>query len=282
MIVQGRDCGLVVRVGDGETALPYCEETIREKVCLLTEEAAIEGDGLRRALRVSAGVTGCVVTPLTMGTAPVLLALAFGEAGEADFVSETQGLYRRGLKAVSAEDSLRFDLVQDRGAGGKLYEGCKVTGFELRIMRGEALKLRLDIEGKSGIEQTESYEGRGENGAERFKEDGVRYFINGARNWDIYGLTVAVDKSEGVKTEITIHRILRDGYEFPPVIENLSIIAELFRDKYEERERGRFFLHFSKLLLEADQTAVDSSGAVAGVMRYWCEGMGADVFTASP
>ena len=70
-------------------------ETIREAVSLLVEEGAIEGDGCCRAIRKSGrqaglGVTGCVVTPLTIGTAPLLLYLAMGNAGLPVFVSETK------------------------------------------------------------------------------------------------------------------------------------------------------------------------------------------------
>jgi cbb3-type cytochrome oxidase cytochrome c subunit len=78
MTVQGRDCLIVIKTQYRETGVPYTEETIREAVSLLTEEAAIEGDGSCRAIRKSAGVTGCVVTPLTIGTAPLLLYLAMG------------------------------------------------------------------------------------------------------------------------------------------------------------------------------------------------------------
>jgi hypothetical protein len=50
--------------------VPYAEETIREAVSFLREEAVIEGDGLFRAIRKNGGVTGCVVTSLAIGTVP--------------------------------------------------------------------------------------------------------------------------------------------------------------------------------------------------------------------
>ncbi|MDR1902538.1 MAG: hypothetical protein LBQ88_09695, partial [Treponema sp.] len=76
MLVNGRDC--LIKTQYRETGIPYAEETIREAVSLLTEEASIEGDGSCRAIRKSGGVAGCVVTPLTIGTAPLLLYLAMG------------------------------------------------------------------------------------------------------------------------------------------------------------------------------------------------------------
>jgi hypothetical protein len=148
MPVNGRDCSIVVKTQYRETGLPYTEEMIREAVSFLTEEAAIEGDGSCRGIRKSAGVTGCVVTPLTIGTAPLLFHLAMIIAGLPLFVSETRNLYLYQLNLLPMEDSTRFDLVQKRGGSRKLYESCAVTAFELRINRKEAVKLKLDISGE--------------------------------------------------------------------------------------------------------------------------------------
>jgi hypothetical protein len=141
MLVNGRDCSIVIKTAYRETGIPYTEETIREAVSLLKEEAAIEGDGFCRAIRKSGGVTGCVVTPLSIGTAPLLLYLAMGSAGLPRYVSETRNLYLYKLNLLPMEDSTRFDLVQERGGSRKFYEGYAVTGFELRILRGEAVRI---------------------------------------------------------------------------------------------------------------------------------------------
>jgi hypothetical protein len=61
MKVQGCDCSIVIKTTHRETDIPYSEETIREAVSILQEEAAIEGDGTCRAIRKPCGVTGCVV-----------------------------------------------------------------------------------------------------------------------------------------------------------------------------------------------------------------------------
>jgi hypothetical protein len=107
MLVNGRDCSVIIKTAcvpsgrareEGivwadshppalyrETGIPYAEETIRETVSLLTEEASIEGDGSCRAIRksgqqVGLGVTGCVVTPLTSGRLPCCFTLLWGVA----------------------------------------------------------------------------------------------------------------------------------------------------------------------------------------------------------
>jgi hypothetical protein len=51
MLVNGRDCSIVIKTSYREMGVPYSEETVREAVSLLTEEAAIEGDGSCRAIR---------------------------------------------------------------------------------------------------------------------------------------------------------------------------------------------------------------------------------------
>jgi hypothetical protein len=285
-MAQGANCSIVLRTRFREAALPYAEETIREAVSLLTEEAAIEGDGVRGASRRPCGVTGCVVTPLTIGTAPLLLALALGEAGSLEFVSETRGLYRHDLSLLPAEDSLRFDLVQERGNERRLYEGCRVKAFELRVSRGEAVKLRLDVSGDRNAVTYPYIAPLTVNDEERFKEDGVNYRINGQEHKNIYGVTVSTRKEGsprgggGIKTEIRIHRVLEQG-EIPPLIEDVEITARLFRNRYECRHYGMFRITLDRLVLVSDETVVDCADTVIGPLRYYVAGtVNAEVFTS--
>ncbi|GHV93675.1 hypothetical protein AGMMS50268_41780 [Spirochaetia bacterium] len=287
--VNGRDCCITLKTQYREMGLPYAEETIRGAVSLLKEEAAIEGDGVCGGIRKPCGVTGCVVTPLNIETAPFLFVLALGRSGLPVFVSGTRNLYRHSVNLLAMEGGLRFDLIQDRGTVRTLYEGCKVEGFELRIMRGEAVKLKLDIcNALPGLcfgdhpPVSYSYPERVAvcNG-ERFKEDGVVYRINGIEQKNIYGLTISTHKAGGTQTEVYIHRVLDSLMELPPVIENLEITAQLFRDSYEFRSYGVFRLNLTRLVLMADETSINSGDAVIGPLRYYCAGvLSVDVFTA--
>jgi hypothetical protein len=285
MIVHGKDCRLTIQTVGREIALPYSEETIREAVFVLTEEASIEGNGQRRAIRKPCGVTGCIVTPLTIGTAPLLWALALGEAEPPLFVSETRNLYKHTLRLTPLEDSPVFSLVRERGAERIQFEHCRVCGFELRIMREAAyspgvLYLRLDISGDTPPEPYLLETDGGLAPAERFKESGVRYAINGAEQRNIYGLTVTTEKEGGTKTEVRIHRILEGSEDFPSVIDSLTIQARLFRNCYEWRRAGTFRLTLSRLLLMADETTINAPGTVIGPLRYYCAGsVIAEVFT---
>jgi hypothetical protein len=269
--------------------LPYAGETIREAASVLKEKAAIEGAGVCGGIRKSRGVTGCVVTPLSIETAPFLFVLALGRPGLPVFVSGTRVLYRHTVNLSAMESGLRFDLIQERGPARTLYEGCGVRDFELRIMRGEAIKLKLDIcsalpglcFGDHPPDSPAAY------GGERFKEDGVTYRINGTDYTNIYGLTISTRKAGGTQTEVRIHRALNSATELPPIIENLEITARLFRDRYAHWNQGSllygaFRLTLSRLVLMADETDINSGDAVIGPLRYYCAGdLSADVFNTS-
>jgi hypothetical protein len=252
--------------------VPYSEETIREAVAALVEQAAIEGDGVCRAIRKGCGVTGCVVTPLTIEATPLLLGLALGELGLAVFVSETRNLFRQELRLVPYEDSERFELRQERGEIGKRFEGCGVLGFELRIHQGEAVKLRLDVGGEYGGAPYPAEGGAGFVVGERFKEDGVSYAANGHELRGIYGLTIGVKKIGGTKTEVWIHRVLEGAADIPTAIEKLELTARLYRDGYELGRFGLFRLRLSRLVMVSDETAIDAADAVIGPLRYYCAG----------
>jgi hypothetical protein len=283
MTVYGKDCAIVLKAGGREMSLPYAGETIRETSKVWEEYAAIEGDGLRRVISRPSGVTGCVTTPLTIGTAPLLLALILGRAELPVFVSETRGMFRHGLYLVSSGST--FDVIQDRGDGPKVFEGCGVAGFELRIHRSEtlgpsALKLRVDIAGERPAGVYPYQELPAMDTGERFTEDGVSYEIDGTKRRDIYGLTITTEKIAGTKTIVNLHRVLRSQNNYPAFIEKLTISAHLFRDRYEDRRFGLFRLFLSRLVLLVDETAIESGGAVIGPLRYYCAGgVSAEAFT---
>ena len=290
MKVQGCDCSIVIKTTHKETDIPYSEETIREAVSLLHEEASIEGDGTNRAIRKNSGVTGCVVTPLTIGTAPLLLYLAMGSAGLPVFVSETRNVYHYRLNLLPLEDTECFDLIQDRqGRNEKvkgkserwLYEGCRVKGYELRVMRDEAIKLKLDICGERTpfvYPYTDTFV---RESGERFCGENVTYQINGKEYNNIYGLTLTTKKDGGTRTELWIKRVLDNVSDLPQIIDDIIITAQLLRDKYEQRHFGMFRIFIKRLVLVSDETNVNSADTVIGPLRYYVAGtVSTEVFTS--
>jgi hypothetical protein len=284
MTVNGRDCFIVIKTAHQEIDVPYADETIREAVSFLQEEASIEGDGVCRGLRKSGGVTGCVVAPFTTGTAPLLLYLAMGSAGSPAFISETRNLYKHSLELLPMEDTEHFDLIQDRQMRNerKLYENCRVKSFELRIMRGEAIKLKLEICGErppSVYLYTDTFV---KASGERFSGDYVIYWINDREYKNIYGITLVSKKEGGTKTEIWIKRALEQGPDLPAIIEEMTITAQLLRDTYEQRQYGTFKITLKKLVPVSDETEINTSGAVIGPLRYYMAGtVSTEVFTSS-
>jgi len=289
MLVNGSDCSIVIKTAHHEKDIPYSDETLREDIKILEEKASIEGDGVCRGLRKVCGITGCVVTPLTIKNAPLLLFVAMGAAGTPVLVSETRNLYKYDLNLIPMEDTEGFFIIQDRKNERRIFEGCRVKRFELRIFSNETIKLKLDISGDCiprvyqdlGIVQSQASEMSGTViGRERFHSDFVKYQINGQEYTNIYGLTITAKKEGGTKTKIMIKRALQCGTDLPAVIEDMTITAFLIRDKYECRFFGAFRITISKLVLVSDGTEVNTDGAVISPIRYFVfGGVKAEVFT---
>jgi hypothetical protein len=111
--------------------------------------------------------------------------------------------------------------------------------------------------------------------------DRVTYRINGTEHPNIYGLTIFTKKEGGTKTELWIKRALEQGPDLPGIIDELTITAQLLRDKYEYRYYGMFRLTLTRLVLTADETVVDCADGVIGPLRYYVAGLvQAEVFTA--
>ena len=180
------------------------------------------------------------------------------------------------------EDTDCFDLIQDRRGNKeqrtgnrerRLFEGCRVKGFELRIVRDEALKLKLDICGeRSPVVYPYADTTRSREGGERFSGENVCYQINGKEYSNIYGLTLVTKKEGGTRTELWIKRALERGFELPHVIDDLIITAKLQRDSYEHRHFGMFRIFIKRLVMTSDVTNVNSADTVIGPLRYYVAG----------
>jgi hypothetical protein len=159
-----------------------------------------------------------------------------------------------------------------------VFESCAVTGFELRIHREQAVKLKLDIRGERPPAIYPYTDPLKTEIGERFMGDRVTCRINGTEYHNIYGLTLSVKKEGsphgggGTKTELWIKRSLEQGPDIPDLIEELTITAQLLREKYEYRHYGMFRLTLSRLVLTADETAVDCADGVIGPLRYYVAG----------
>jgi hypothetical protein len=78
-----------------------------------------------------------------------------------------------------------------------------------------------------------------------------------------------------------IRRSLESNNEIPHIIDELTITAELLRDKYEIRRFGTFTITLKRLVLTADETSINSTGAVISPLRYYVAGVvNTEVFTS--
>jgi len=273
MKVNGCNCSLVIKTTQLEMDIPYSDETIREAVSLLEEEAAIEGNGNCSAIRKMTGVTGCVVTPLTIDTAPLLFFLAMGSVWKPVYVSGTRNLYRYSLDILPMEDTIHFNLIQKRGEERRLFVDCRVKSFELRVLRDEAVKLKLEITSDRqpiALLNTESFY---RECGERFSGNYVTYRINGKDYQNIYGITLVSKKEGGTKTELWIKRALEQEADLPHFIDEIIIIGKLLRDKYEGDIFGTFSITLKNLFLKSDETQINSVDTVIGPLRYYVSGL---------
>ena len=281
MKINGCECSIVIKTTHHTIDVPYSDETIREAVSVLQEEASIEGDGNCKAIVKKSGVTGCVVTPITIRNAPLLLYLIMGSAGFPVFVSETRNVYKYQLSLLPMQDTDCFDLIQDRGNERRVFEDCRVQGFELRFERDQAVKIRIDICGDRSAYAylyTNKYD---KETGERFNSNYVDYRINGKKYENIYGLTISCQKENGTKTELWIKRNLDNTFVIPANIEELSITANLLKDRYEERHYGTFRITLKRLVLTSDETNVNSTDVVIGSLRFYVSGgVSTEVFTS--
>ena len=281
MTAFGRDCAIVIRTEHFETDIPYSDETVRRDVSLLEREAPIEGNGARAVTGKVVGTTGCVITPLTIGTAPPLLCLALGSVNKTVPLAVSQDFFRHYMSLGPMEDGERFDIVQDRGGERVLYEGCGVEGFELRMTRGEAVKLRLDVFGDEPPRAFPYADRTERTGGERFHGDNITYCVNGNEHKGIYGLLVTSRRKGGVKTELWVNRALNAGPDIPRLISDFCVTAKLVREKYDKRYFGTFKIRFENLVRVADETNVNAADAVVGAVRYYVSGsVSAEVFTS--
>jgi hypothetical protein len=88
-------------------------------------------------------------------------------------------------------------------------------------------------------------------------------------------------KVGGTKTELWIKRALQTGGDIPGLIEEMTITAQLLRDKYEYRHFGTFRITLKRLVLVSDETEINAADTVIGPIRYYVAGtVNTEVFTS--
>jgi hypothetical protein len=269
-------CDVTLRIGfrGDEYDVPFVSRTVRDRWAVLKEEAGIEGGYVCKSLNMRTGTTGGFTTPVTLETARLLLTLMFGSIDGGVFVTETRGLYRYQLQMKPAGLTECFSIIEEWGMNRKVYPEVVVKSFELRVHREENIMVHFDIDGDTKSVMTQRVVEKAcyhSPAPERFNENGNVYTIDGITCNSIYAITLSCDKTNSLKTQIVLHRILESD-ELPVHINEFTGCFMLFRDKYEAREFGRFSMTLRGLDLVSDETIVSSADAVIGPLRYWVSG----------
>jgi hypothetical protein len=162
-------------------------------------------------------------------------------------------------------------------------------------MRGEALRLKLEITGErspvvypyTAQYQTSEMSDTARGSGERFGGDSVSYHINGREYKNIYGVTLISKKAGGTKTELWVKRAVmrsitsENGNDLPELIKEITLTAQLLRDTYEHRKFGTFRITVKKPVLTSDETEINAPDTVIGPLRYYVAGtVSTEVFSS--
>ena len=284
MNVQGRDCAFTLILGSRLMSLPYSTETLREAPRLITREALL--DGTRGdAIPGSVETAGCVVTSLSISTAPYLLALALGAEEDPEWVSETRSLYRHRLTQRYGRDGARCAVIQDRVFRVRYFLGLRRAGYQLRGAAGDRLYLRLDLQSEAGSEDADYYLAARPPAEEAFRFDQGTLIVNGQAVPGFYAFSLTVNaEGSGAGAELRLHSTLNAQAAAlldKPRIDQVDLRFTLVNSFYEDRRPGYFRISARDLLLQADESAVDAADEVIGSRRYIVNGDLADeVYTA--
>lgn len=287
MLVNGCDCSIAIQTAHVVIVVPYVSETIRDDLIFLQEETAIEGNGICRGLTKNNGVTGCVVTPLTLKTVPILFAVTFGFVTIPEFVSGTKNLYQHCVYLMPMDYCDGFNVFKQRGSERKFMKDCRIGSFELRIEREQSIKLKLDVCSDMPSTVYLDEEPMREETVERFYGENVQYVIKDILTGsvfveykNIYGVTLLCNKEQNTITELWVRRVLEQDTDLPEHIDEMIITANLLRNTYEEHRYGTFSITLRNLVLISDETNIESADAVMGQLHYFVNGIvSADTFT---
>ena len=176
------------------------------------------------------------------------------------------------------EDTESFIVIQKRSLKNvigqrKLYENCRVKGFELRILRNETIKLKLDLTSNKPPVKYPYLDTCDKASGKRYEGENVTYELEGKAYQNIYGITVLSKKEGGTRTEVWIKRILKQEGDLPYFINKLEITANL-------NSFDSFRITIEDLLLITDETNINSADTVIGPLRYYVSGtVSAEVFS---
>ena len=260
----------VTRAGRENLTIPAVRNTMRQ-VPLLLDRKPTAGKNITLTPQITGRrVTGCIVTRITISTAPILLLLVTGEIETEGHRPQTRGIYYHDL--LTLERSLYYFGIETRTETHiKEYLELIVESFELRGERGRAVYLKINVRGRTET-ISESIDGTKERKSERyFFFGGNEISINGEIIEDTAGFILEGRLlDETVKTHtFSIRRKETDRVDFS--IMRTEISAKLTftnPEEYEARYTATFAVTLERLVYEGEESYPDASGVWGRNFRY--------------
>jgi hypothetical protein len=203
-----------------------------------------------------------IETPLTLDNAPHLLPLAFKAFGKRVTAHD-----ERGNKTASGGHGAgaSFDVLHCTDTERRLYEGCKVKGFEVKAKIDEAdvktpVMVSLDVGGAPNSVELAGGGTASPGEGMAFLESNIRYEADEKEVLSVYGFSLHLTKEKRERIELKLWRVL-GRREIPEVINNFTIMGTF----HEGDVFASFQIHIGRLLLLTEDVA-------ACPLRYYAAG----------
>lgn len=260
----------VIRDDRENLRVPATRNTIRYIPLLLDRKPTAGKNIIEHPQITGRKVTGCIVTRMTITTAPILLLLVAGEIELEGHRPQTRGIYYHEL--ITLDASLYYFGIETRSETHiREYLDLIVESFELRGERGSAVYMKINVRGRTEhiVENIEVIE---EIISERyFFLSGNEISLNGEVIEDTAGFILEGKLlHETVKTHtFSIRRKETDHSDFSFMRDEIS--AELTFTNPEEYEAGykaEFTITLERLVYEGEESYPDASGVWGRNFRY--------------
>lgn len=260
----------VIRENRENQIIPATRNTLRYVPLLLDKKPTAGKNIILNPQITGRRVTGCIVTRMTITTAPILLFLVIGEIELEGHRPQTRGIYYHEL--ITLDTSLYYFGIETKNETHiKEYLELIVESFELRGERGSAVYMKINVRGRTET-KLENIEVIEEIKSERyFFVRGNEISLNGQVIEDTAGFILeGTLLHETVKTHtFSIRRKETDHSDFSFMRDEIS--AELKFTNPEEYEAGykaEFTVTLERLVYEGEESYPDTSGVWGRNFRY--------------
>lgn len=234
MLIYGAECTLTLVRTDRNTAIPYTLETIREETDTVALDPLV--GYMMPLIHIPTGrnaikVHGCVVTRVCDNSLRSIVALL-------DYGYRTS-----------------FILLLNRIVEKRIYRALTLSGWEVRGDRGEALYVRLDMEGKDAGDWDATTKDLPweQKATMRFADGDIA--IDGVPSANIYRFSLTRIYGDAVTTVLQLHYPLRTG-DILNDARRLAGVTLTFADRFRIMLSDAVLLSFHADTCAADELLI--------------------------